>query len=75
MIMQLSCTETFLGVKLCSASCGHNIRSLLTPKGYTLALSVSNLSHVLPDPIIEALNDTGAELPDRVAYEKDYKVC
>lgn len=25
------------------------------------------------DPIIEALDDTGAELPDRVAYEKDYK--
>ena len=27
------------------------------------------------DPIIDALDSTGAELPDRTAYEKDYKVC
>lgn len=28
----------------------------------------------LADPIIEALDNTGAELPDRADYEKDYKV-
>lgn len=27
------------------------------------------------DPIIDALDVEGAELPDRVAYEKDYKVA
>ena len=26
------------------------------------------------DPIIDALDNEGAELPDRLAYEKDYKV-
>ncbi len=71
----VECIETFSGERLCPAPCSHNSRSLLIPKGHTLAFSVSDLSRVLPDPIIEALDDTGAELPDRVAYEKDYKVC
>jgi len=71
----VECIETFPGERLCPAPCSHNSRSSLIPKGHTLAFSVSDLSRVLPDPIIEALDDTGAELPDRVAYEKDYKVC
>ena len=75
MITQVSCIETFSWRKVVSCTCNYNSRSSLLPKGHTLAFSVSDSSHVLPDPIIEALADTGAELPDRVAYEKDYKVC
>lgn len=26
------------------------------------------------DPILDALDSEGAEMPDRLAYEKDYKV-
>lgn len=31
-------------------------------------------AYVPADPIITALDSTGAQLPDRTAYEKDYKV-
>ena len=38
-----------------------------------LLLSALNTSWTA-DPIIDALDNEGAELPDRLAYEKDYKV-
>lgn len=57
-----------------SPSSTHQTRNVL----YVSTLHQDSCSLLLPmssaDPIIDALDTTGAELPDRTAYEKDYKV-